>query len=43
MIEAKAVNGTEIFEVTVTSEDPAEAERIANTVVDILPDKIYPH
>ncbi len=40
MIEAKAVNGTEIFEVTVTSEDPREAERIANTIVRVLPDKI---
>ncbi len=40
MIEAKSVNGTEIFEVTVTSEDPREAERIANTIVKVLPDKI---
>lgn len=40
MVEAKAVNGTEIFEVTVTSKDPEEAERIANTVVKVLPDKI---
>lgn len=40
MIDAKSVNGTEIFEVTVTSEDPHEAERIANTIVKVLPDKI---
>jgi len=40
MIEAKAVNGTEIFEVTVTSKNPREAERIANTIVKVLPDKI---
>lgn len=40
MIEAEAVNGTEIFEVTVTSKDPEEAERIANTIVKVLPDKI---
>ena len=40
MIDAEAVNGTEIFEVTVTSKDPWEAERVANTIVDILPDKI---
>lgn len=40
MIEAEAVNGTEIFEVTVTSRDPQEAERIANTIVSVLPDKI---
>lgn len=40
MIEAEAVNGTEIFEVTVTSGDPNEAERIANTIVQVLPGKI---
>ncbi len=40
MIGAKAVNGTEIFEITVTSRDPQEAERIANTIVRVLPDKI---
>lgn len=40
MIGAKSVNGTEIFEVTVTSTDPQEAERIANTIVKVLPGKI---
>ena len=40
MIEAEAVNHTEIFEVTVTSRDPEEAERIANTITAVLPDKI---
>lgn len=40
MIEAEAVNGTEIFAVTVTSESPREAEQIANTIVEVLPDKI---
>ncbi len=40
MIDAKSVNGTEIFEVTVTSGDPYEAERIANTIVKVLPNKI---
>lgn len=40
MISAASVNSTEIFEVTVTSPDPAEAERIANTIVRILPEKI---
>lgn len=40
MIEAEAVNGTEIFRVMVTSKDPEEAERIANTIVRVLPDKI---
>lgn len=40
MIEASAVNSTEIFEVTVTSTDPEEAENIANTIAVMLPDKI---
>ena len=40
MIETQAVNSTEIFEVSVTSASPAEAEQIANTIADILPDKI---
>lgn len=40
MISAEAVNGTEIFRVTVTSPDPYEAERLANAVGEILPKKI---
>lgn len=40
MIETSAVNSTEIFEVSVTSPSPAEAESIANTIADVLPDKI---
>ena len=40
MITAGSVNGTEIFRVTVTSTDPQEAERIANTITVVLPDKI---
>lgn len=40
MIEASAVNSTEIFEVTVTSNSPTEAEQIANTIAAVLPDKI---
>ncbi len=40
MVSAKAVNGTEIFSVTVTSGDPAEAQRIVSTIVDVLPDRI---
>ena len=40
MITAKAVNSTEVFEVVVTSKSPAEAERIANTIAVVLPDKI---
>ena len=40
MIEAEAVDSTEIFYVEVTSSDPKEAELIANTIGQILPDKI---
>lgn len=40
MISASAVNGTEIFEVTVTSPDPNEAEKIANSAAYILPKRI---
>ncbi len=40
MLSAGAVNSTEVFSITVTSEDPQEAEKIANTIVDVLPDRI---
>lgn len=40
MVSAAAVNGTEIFQITVTSPDPVEAELIANTIVEVLPKKI---
>lgn len=40
MVETGAVNNTEIFSITVTSADPEEATKIANTIVDILPDRI---
>ena len=40
MINAEAVNGTEIFRVTVTSPDPVEAERIANAIGQVLPGRI---
>lgn len=40
MIDATSVNGTEVFCVSVTSPDPHEAEMLANTIVDVLPDKI---
>lgn len=39
-INAAAVNNTEIFSITVTADSPQEAERIANTIALILPDKI---
>ena len=40
MITAAAVNETEIFQVTVTSPDPQEAERLANAIAYILPKRI---
>lgn len=40
MIKAESVNGTEIFAITVTSTSPSEAELLANTIAEILPDKI---
>lgn len=40
MIDAQSVNGTEVFEITVTSPDPQEAELIANTITEVLPDKV---
>ena len=40
MITSAAVNETEIFKVTVTSEDPQEAERLANAIAYILPKRI---
>lgn len=40
MISAASVNSTEIFEVVVTSPDPAEAEQIANAIAYILPKRI---
>lgn len=40
MISAGSVNDTEVFSVTVTADDPREAEHIANTIAQVLPDKI---
>lgn len=40
MIEAAAVNGTEVFSIDVTSTSPREAELIANTIAKVLPEKI---
>lgn len=40
MVEAKGVNSTGGFEVTVTSSNPAEAELIANTIAKLLPNRI---
>ena len=40
MVQAEAVNSTEVFSIDVTSPDPQEAELIANAIADILPDRI---
>lgn len=40
MLSATAVNGTEVFSVKVTSDDPAESEKIANTIAEVLPKTI---
>lgn len=40
MITATAVDDTEIFRLTVTDSDPQRAVLIANTLADILPEKI---
>lgn len=40
MISAEAVNSTEVFQIVVTSPDPQEAEKIANTIAELLPNKI---
>ncbi len=40
MIEASAVNDTEVLKVTVTGEDPYEAARIVNCIAEVLPERI---
>lgn len=40
MIQAEAVNSTEVFAIKVTSTDPKEAETLANTIGAVLPNKI---
>lgn len=40
MISAAPVNSTEVFEVVVTSDNPDEAEKIANSICKVLPGKI---
>lgn len=40
MISAASVDDTEIFEIIVSSEDPYEAEKIANAIAYILPKRI---
>lgn len=40
MIDTSPIDSTEVFEVTVTSSNPEEAENIANTIAKIVPGKI---
>ena len=40
MISAASVNSTEVFYIEVTSPDPKEAELLANTIAQVLPEKI---
>ena len=40
MIEAEAVNGTEIFQVVIAAEESREAERIADAIAYVLPTRI---
>ncbi len=40
MISASAVENTEIFQVIVTSPDPYQAERLANAIAKVLPNRI---
>lgn len=40
MLSASSVSGTEIFQITVTSTSPEEAEVIANAIVEIWPKRI---
>ncbi len=40
MISSQSVNGTEIFSITVTGPNPGEACKIANTIVEVLPEQI---
>lgn len=40
MLAASPVDETEIFKVTVSSDDPAEAEKIANAIAAVLPERV---
>lgn len=40
MMSAKAINGTEVFEVIITGSSPENTAEIANLIADIAPDKI---
>lgn len=40
MLDTKAITGTAAFDVTVTSDSPTESEMIANTIAQVLPERI---
>ncbi len=40
MISTKTITGTAAFDVTVTTQTPAESEKIANTIAEVLPERI---
>lgn len=40
MIDADAVNGTEVFYIEVTSPSPDEAQLLVNTIAQVIPDRI---
>ena len=40
MIDAEAVNGTEVFQITVTDANRKEAKEIANKIAELLPEHI---
>lgn len=40
MVTAASVNSTEIFQIRVTSTDPVEAEKLADAIAQVLPERI---
>ncbi len=40
IVKAGSVNGTEIFSITATCDNPGDAKLIVDTIVDLLPDRI---
>ena len=40
MLSCGSVNGTEVFYISIVSDDKVEAQEIVNTIVKVLPDKI---
>ena len=40
MVSAAQVNGTEVFRVTVTTDSPQKAKRIANSIAEVLPGRV---